>query len=94
MSKYFMELGAKVAITSRNLERLQNTAKEMESETGKQNTDINSEIQSCQQRFFVYRSPRGRIKKTGTPKFEMLGKSADKKVAGNRGSLAFFLPFL
>ena len=66
----------------------------MESETGKQNTDINSEIQSCQPRFFVYRSPKGRIKKTGTPKFEMLGKSVDKKVAGNRGSLAFFLPFL
>jgi len=34
MTKYFMELGAKVAITSRDLEKLQTTAKELESETG------------------------------------------------------------
>jgi len=36
MTKYFMELGAKVAITSRDLEKLQNTAKELEAETGGQ----------------------------------------------------------
>ena len=34
MTKYFLELGAQVAITSRNLEKLQNTAKELEGETG------------------------------------------------------------
>jgi NAD(P)-dependent dehydrogenase (short-subunit alcohol dehydrogenase family) len=34
MTKYFMELGAKVAITSRDLEKLQNTAKELEEQTG------------------------------------------------------------
>jgi NAD(P)-dependent dehydrogenase (short-subunit alcohol dehydrogenase family) len=34
MTKYFMELGAKVAITSRDLEKLQKTAEELESETG------------------------------------------------------------
>lgn len=34
MTKYFMELGARVAITSRDLEKLQNTAKELEQETG------------------------------------------------------------
>lgn len=34
MTKYFMELGAKVAISSRDLEKLQNTAKELETETG------------------------------------------------------------
>ncbi len=34
MTKYFMELGAKVAITSRDLEKLKNTAKELENETG------------------------------------------------------------
>ena len=34
MTKYFMELGAKVAISSRNLEKLQNTAAELEKETG------------------------------------------------------------
>ena len=33
MTKYFLELGANVAITSRNLEKLQNTAKELEQET-------------------------------------------------------------
>jgi NAD(P)-dependent dehydrogenase (short-subunit alcohol dehydrogenase family) len=34
MTKYFMELGAKVAITSRDLEKLQKTATELEAETG------------------------------------------------------------
>jgi NAD(P)-dependent dehydrogenase (short-subunit alcohol dehydrogenase family) len=34
MTKYFMELGAKVAITSRDLEKLKNTASELEAETG------------------------------------------------------------
>ena len=34
MTKYFMELGAKVAITSRNLEKLKTTASELEAETG------------------------------------------------------------
>ena len=34
MTHYFMELGAKVAITSRELDKLKNTAKELESETG------------------------------------------------------------
>ncbi len=34
MTKYFLELGAKVAITSRDLEKLQQTAAELESETG------------------------------------------------------------
>ena len=34
MSKYFLELDANVAITSRNLEKLQNTAKELKEETG------------------------------------------------------------
>lgn len=33
MTRYFLQLGAKVAITSRNLEKLQNTAKELEAET-------------------------------------------------------------
>ena len=34
MTKYFLELGAQVAITSRDLEKLKNTAKELEEETG------------------------------------------------------------
>ena len=34
MSTYFMELGAQVAITSRNLEKLQTTAQELEAQTG------------------------------------------------------------
>ena len=29
MTKYFLELGAKVAITSRNIEKLENTVKEL-----------------------------------------------------------------
>ena len=34
MTTYFLELGAKVIITSRNLEKLQNAAKELEKKTG------------------------------------------------------------
>lgn len=34
MTSYFMELGASVAITSRDIEKLKNTAKELEAETG------------------------------------------------------------
>ncbi len=34
MTRYFMELGAKVAITSRDLEKLKTTATELEKETG------------------------------------------------------------
>lgn len=34
MTKYFLELGAQVAITSRDLEKLKNTATELENETG------------------------------------------------------------
>ena len=34
MSRYFLQLGAKVVITSRNLEKLENTAQELETETG------------------------------------------------------------
>jgi NADP-dependent 3-hydroxy acid dehydrogenase YdfG len=34
MTKYFMELGANTVITSRRLELLQETAKELEKETG------------------------------------------------------------
>jgi len=33
MTKYFLELGANVAITSRDIEKLENTAKELETET-------------------------------------------------------------
>ena len=34
MTKYFLELGANVVITSRDLEKLKNTAQELEAETG------------------------------------------------------------
>ncbi|PHQ28086.1 SDR family oxidoreductase [Leeuwenhoekiella nanhaiensis] len=34
MTKYFLELGANVAITSRDLDKLKNTAQELEDETG------------------------------------------------------------
>lgn len=34
MTRYFLELGAKVAITSRDLDKLQTTTKELEQETG------------------------------------------------------------
>lgn len=46
MTKYFMELGAKVAITSRDLEKLQNTAKELEAETGGQCLAVQCDVRN------------------------------------------------
>jgi Dehydrogenases with different specificities (related to short-chain alcohol dehydrogenases) len=47
MTKYFLELGAKVAITSRDLEKLRNTVEELEKETGGECLAI-----SCDVRFY------------------------------------------
>jgi NAD(P)-dependent dehydrogenase (short-subunit alcohol dehydrogenase family) len=44
MTKYFMELGAKVAITSRDLDKLQNTAKELEEQTGGQCLTVQCDV--------------------------------------------------
>jgi NAD(P)-dependent dehydrogenase (short-subunit alcohol dehydrogenase family) len=49
MTKYFMELGAKVAISSRDLEKLQNTAKELETETGGQCLPIQCDVRHYDQ---------------------------------------------
>lgn len=49
MTKYFLELGAKVAITSRNLEKLQNTAKELEEETGGQCLPVQCDVRHYDQ---------------------------------------------
>lgn len=49
MTKYFMELGAKVAITSRDLEKLQTTAKELEQQTGGQCLAIQCDVRHYDQ---------------------------------------------
>ena len=49
MTKYFLELGAKVAITSRNLEKLQNTAKELEAETGGECLPLQCDVRHYEQ---------------------------------------------
>ena len=49
MTKYFLELGAKVAITSRNLEKLQDTAKELEAETGGKCLPVQCDVRSYEQ---------------------------------------------
>ena len=49
MTKYFLELGAKVAITSRNLEKLKNTAKELESETGGKCLPVQCDVRHYEQ---------------------------------------------
>lgn len=46
MSRYFLELGAKVAITSRNLEKLQHTATALEKETGGQCFPIQCDVRN------------------------------------------------
>lgn len=49
MTKYFLELGAHVAITSRNMEKLQNTAKELESETGGKCLPVQCDVRHYEQ---------------------------------------------
>ena len=49
MTKYFMELGALVAITSRDLEKLQNTATELEAETGGQCLPVQCDVRHYDQ---------------------------------------------
>ena len=46
MTKYFMELGAQVAISSRDLEKLKNTAKELEAETGGQCLAVQCDVRN------------------------------------------------
>ncbi|MFM9826593.1 SDR family oxidoreductase [Flavobacterium sp.] len=49
MTKYFMELGAKVAITSRDIEKLKNTAKELETETGGECLPLQCDVRHYEQ---------------------------------------------
>jgi NAD(P)-dependent dehydrogenase (short-subunit alcohol dehydrogenase family) len=49
MTKYFLELGAKVAITSRDLEKLQTTCKELEAETGGQCLPVQCDVRHYDQ---------------------------------------------
>lgn len=49
MTRYFLQLGAKVAITSRNLDKLENTAKELEDETGGECLPIQCDVRHYDQ---------------------------------------------
>lgn len=49
MTKYFLELGAKVAITSRDFDKLQNTCKELEAETGGQCLPVQCDVRHYDQ---------------------------------------------
>ncbi|WP_423819231.1 SDR family oxidoreductase [Salinimicrobium sp. TIG7-5_MAKvit] len=49
MTKYFLELGAKVAITSRNLEKLHGTAKELEEQTGGECLPVQCDVRHYEQ---------------------------------------------
>jgi NAD(P)-dependent dehydrogenase (short-subunit alcohol dehydrogenase family) len=49
MTKYFMELGAQVAITSRDLEKLKTTATELETETGGKCLPIQCDVRHYEQ---------------------------------------------
>ncbi len=49
MTSYFLELGANVAITSRNLEKLENTAKELEAATGGSCLPIQCDVRDYEQ---------------------------------------------
>lgn len=49
MTKYFLELGAKVAITSRDLEKLQTTAKELEEQTGGECLPVQCDVRNYEE---------------------------------------------
>ena len=49
MTKYFLQLGAKVAITSRDLEKLQGTAQELMNETGGEVLPISCDVRHYEQ---------------------------------------------
>ncbi|THD31199.1 SDR family oxidoreductase [uncultured Flavobacterium sp.] len=49
MTKYFLELGAKVAITSRDLEKLRTTADELEKETGGECLPLACDVRNYEQ---------------------------------------------
>ena len=49
MTRYFMELGAKVAITSRDVEKLRTTATELEAETGGRCLALACDVRSYEQ---------------------------------------------
>ncbi len=49
MTRYFMELGAKVAITSRDIEKLRTTAQELEAETGGKCLPLACDVRSYDQ---------------------------------------------
>ena len=49
MTRYFLELGAQVAITSRNLEKLEGTAKELSLETGGQCLSVACDVRHYDQ---------------------------------------------
>src|SRR5690554_1498209 len=49
MTQYFMELGAKVAITSRNIEKLQTTAQQLEEQTGGKCLPVQCDVRHYEQ---------------------------------------------
>ena len=49
MTRYFLQLGAKVVISSRNLEKLKNTANELEKETGGKVLPVQSDVRNYQE---------------------------------------------
>ncbi len=63
MTKYFMELGANVAITSRDLEKLKNTAKELENETGGSCLPLQCDVRHYEE---VEKMLEGVVEKFGT----------------------------
>lgn len=63
MSKYFLELGANVAITSRNLEKLKTTAKELEQETNGICLPLQCDVRNYDE---VEKMLKGALEKFGT----------------------------
>ena len=49
MTRYFLQLGAKVVISSRNLEKLKNTANELEKETGGKVLPVQCDVRNYQE---------------------------------------------
>lgn len=64
MTKYFMELGARVAITSRNLDKLKSTAQELEQETGGKCLPLQCDVRHYEE---VEKMLQGVVENFGSP---------------------------
>lgn len=89
MTKYFLQLGAKVVITSRNLEKLRTTAKELEDETGGKVLCVACDVRNWEE---VEAMKEAAVKEFGRIDI-LLNNAAGKLYFANRETYTFGIRF-